>query len=74
MERNYKISKVGAALQRARSFPRDKAPIRVTKQNHPKRPVDVVSWDPRLPDLQSVQGKHWTTMTLTAAYMREVFP
>ena len=74
LDRNYKSSMVDDAFRRARAIPRDKALMRVAKPNHTKRPVYAVSWDPRLPHLQSVQGKHWRTMTLTSPYMKEVFP
>ena len=74
IERNYKSSIIVAAVRRARSIPRAKALVKVAKPNHCKRPVYAVTWDPRLPNLQGLQGKHWRSMTLSSPYMRELFP
>ena len=74
LARNYRSSIIDGAIRRARAIPRAKALLRVAKPNHCKRPIYSVTWDPRLPNLQSLQGKHWRSMTLTSPYMREVFP
>ena len=74
LERNYKSSMIDAAIRRARAIPRAQALKRVAKPNHTKIPVYAVTWDPRLPNLPRVQGKHWRSMTLSSPYMKEVFP
>ena len=38
------------------------------------RPVFPISYDPRLPDIGSVQLKHYRTMTLQDPYLAKVFP
>ena len=74
LERNYKSSTIDAALRRARAIPRAKALQRVANPNHTMRPVYAVPWDPRLPNLQSLQSKHWRSMTISSPYLREVYP
>ena len=60
LERKYKPSLVNAAVRRARAIPRVQAlkPV-VPPPTSSKRPVFAVTYDPRLPNLQSMQGKHW---------------
>ena len=41
--------------------------VRVAKPNHCKRPVYAVTWDP---NLQNLQGRHYTYLTL---HNRSVF-
>ena len=65
---------VDAAFRRARAIPRAKALLRVTKPHHTKRPVYAVAWDPRLPNLKTLQSKQWRSTTLSYPYLIEVFP
>ena len=60
LERKYKPSLVNAAVRRARAIPRVQAlkPV-VPPPTSSKRPVFAVTYNPRLPNLQSMQGKHW---------------
>ena len=74
LDRNYKSSMIDAAIRRARAIPREIALHKVAKPNQTKRPVYAVTWDPRLPNLSSLQSKHWRSMTLLSPYMRDVFP
>ena len=74
LERKYQKSIIDAAIRRARAIPRAKALQKVAIPNHTKRPVYAVSWDPRLPSIAKIQGKHWRSMTLTSPYLREVYP
>ena len=74
LDRYYKSSMIDSSIGRPRQILRDKALQRVAKPKHNKRPVHAVTWDPRLPNLPQVQGKHWRSMTLLSPYMREVFP
>ena len=73
VEREYKHSMIEASIRRARPIPRTQAVNRVAKPNHTKRTVYTVTWDPRLPNLPRVFGKHWRSMTLSSPYIKEVF-
>jgi hypothetical protein len=74
LERKYQKSIIDAAIRIARAIPRAKALQKVAIPNHTKRPVYAVSWDPRLPNIAKIQGKHWRSMTLISPYLREVYP
>ena len=41
---------------------------------HSKRPLAVVSWDPRLPPSDPFQQKHWHPMEFLDPYLKQVFP
>jgi hypothetical protein len=74
LERKYKPSLVDAAVRRARAIPRVQALKRVVPPpTSSKRPVFAVTYDPRLPDLQSMQRKHWRSM-VQDSYLKSVFP
>ena len=64
LKRGYSQSMVKSAISKARKIPRDIALRKVVKPKHTKRPVAVVSWDPRLPSIDKIQQKHWRSMTL----------
>ena len=57
---------IEASIRRARAIPRDKAIRKVANQTQSKRPIFAVTWDPRLPNLPRVQGKHHRSMTLSS--------
>ena len=59
----YPNDLVLAALDKAKQIPRKKALEYVVKPRQSKRPVFVVSWDPRLPSIDALQQKHWRAMT-----------
>ena len=72
--RDYPKGIIEAALGKARKISREQALRRVVKPLANRRPVFVVSWDPRLPDLGPIQQKHWRAMTTLDPYLKEVFP
>ena len=73
LHRKYKPSLVDAAVRRARAIERVQAMKRVVPPPTSKRPVFAVTYDPRLPDLQSMQRKHRRSM-LQDSYLKSVFP
>ena len=46
----------------------------MVKTLHQKRPISVVSWDPRLPSIYAIQKKHYRAMTSLDPYLKEVYP
>ena len=65
---------VNTAIAKARAIPRVKALEYVVKSSVIKRPVFVVSWDPRLPSIDAIQRKHWRAMINLDPYLKEAFP
>ena len=72
-DRKYKPSLVDAAIRRSRAIQRAQALKKVVLPPHSKRPIFAVTDDPRLPDLQSLQRKHWWSM-IQDQYLTSVFP
>ena len=72
--RGYRSGMVSAAISKARSIPRHIALQKVVKPSHQKRPISVVSWDPRLPNIDATQKKHYRAMTSLDPYLKEVYP
>ena len=74
LARSYKPGLVNAAIERARAIPRTEALKKVVKKsNENLRPILVVPYDPRLPEIPAILKKHWRTMTLDPQ-LKEVFP
>ena len=73
LSRGYSDRMVNSAVDRARAIPRDIALRKVTHNKAKNRPVFAVTYDPRLPSIQSIQAKHWRSMTSQDAYLAEVF-
>ena len=74
LERNYPEGMIDHAIDKARAIPRAQALLPVTRNNTMKRPVCVVSWDPRLPSLLAIKRKHWRSMVICDPYLAKVFP
>ena len=72
--RGYQHSMVSAAISKARNIPRHIALQKVVKPSQQKRPISVVSWDPRLPSIDGIQNKHYRAMTSLDPYLKEVYP
>ena len=72
LERDYKPNLIEAAIERAKEIPRTEALKKVVKQKQSKRPVFVVTFDPRLPSINNIVQKHWRTMTKDP-YLKQVF-
>ena len=73
MEREYPESMVDNALRKAKAIHRSTALKKVVAHKQTKRPIFATLYDPRLPNLQKIQLKHWRSMTQDP-YLKEVFP
>ena len=73
LSRDYKPKIIDSAIDRARAIPRSKALERVIREKSKSRQVFVVTYDPRLPSINTIVRRHWRTMTRDQ-YMEEVFP
>ena len=73
LDREYNLSIVQSAINRARSTPRCTALKYVAKPKTNTRPTYVALFDPRL-NISSSLNKHWRAMTAMDPYMAEVFP
>ena len=74
LTRDYPRSLINAAVTRALEIPRQEALKKVVRENNSKRPIFVVTFDPRLPSLQKIMKKHWRTMITNDPHLKEVFP
>ena len=73
MSRGYSERMLSSAIDRARRIPRQVALRRVLSNKEERRPVFAVTYDPRLPAIQSIQAKHWRSMVGQDPYLNEVF-
>ena len=73
MSRNYPEGILDAAIAKARVIPRHQALKYVPRQDTQKRPVFVISYDPRLPDIPKIINKHWRSMTHQDQHLKTVF-
>ena len=73
-ERKYPEDLIDRAINKAKKIPRLVALFKIRKKNTEKRPVFAVKFDPRLPALQQIVGKHWRSMTGQDKYLKECFP
>ena len=55
-------------------IPRIIALRKVVKLENKKRPIAVVSWDPPLPPIDTIQQKHRRGLTSLDPYLKQVFP
>ena len=72
LKRDYRPGLVDGAINKARNIPRNIALKKVVKTKQSRRPVAVVSWDPRLPPMDKIQQKHWRAMSSLDPYLKEV--
>ena len=73
LDRKYPEQMINSARNRARKITREQALQIVAKTTTIRRPVFVVTWDPRLPSLQAIVQKHWRTMSSVDPYLQEVY-
>ena len=73
LQRHYPPNIIYNAISKARNIPRTVARKKVVKSVLSKRPIAVVSWDPWLSLIDTIQQKHWHVMTLDP-YLKGVFP
>ena len=74
IDRDYKPRLITAAIDKARSVPREEAIKKVVRPVSSDRPVLVIQFDPRLPSLSGIVQKHWRSMVSTDPYLKQVFP
>ena len=60
--RGYSQRTIDSAIDRAREIPRQIALRRIIRRQTDRRPVFALTYDPRLPPIQSIQAKHWRSM------------
>ena len=73
LARGYKTNLINSAIDKAKNIPRIKALEKVIKSKTPKRPVFVITFDPRLPSIAGIVKRHWRTMTADP-HLAETFP
>ena len=73
MSRGYSERTLDSAIERARTIPRHAALRRVLKKQEGKRSVFALTFDPRLPNIQNIQAKHWRSMVSKDPYLSDVF-
>ena len=71
--RGYSDRTICSAIERARNIPRHIALRKVIKRQEGKRPVFALTYDPRLPQIQAIQAKHWRSMVSQDPYLHEVY-
>jgi hypothetical protein len=74
VNRDYPNQMVERAITKARRVPRSAALLKVKTKITTKRPVFVISYDPRLPSVSNMQAKHYRSMVSRDKYLKEVFP
>ena len=74
LEREYPEGLVISAITRAKTISRSQALKPVVAHKQSRRPAFVTFFDPRLPDIQKIQMKHWRSMKDQDPYLQEVFP
>ena len=67
------LKELGLEIKKARQVKRTEALKKVVKEQKSRRPVFVISYDPRLPSITKIVGRHWRTMKQDT-YLAEVFP
>ena len=75
LNRDYKQSIINVAIRKEKHLQRKEALKRVVKdKSETRRPVLVVTYDPRLPAITTMVNKHWRAMCREDPYLKEVFP
>ena len=72
--RDYSPGVIDSAISRAKLIPRHQALLPVSHTHTHRRPIFVVPYDPRLPSIPAIAGKHWRSMVSQDQYLKEVFP
>ena len=74
LDRKYNVDMIDSAIRKARAIPRCQAIKSVAKPQPDARPVFAVTFDTRLPNMQSIVNKHWRAMVNMDSYLSDVFP
>ena len=73
-ERHCSLLVINSAILRAKKISRNQALCNVDPSKSNVRPVYVITYDPRLPNIQSIVNKHWRSMKTVDPYLATVFP
>ena len=73
LDRDYPEGLVTSAITKAKGISRSQALKQTVACKQSRRPALVTFYDPRQPNIQNIQMKHWRSMTKDP-YLREVFP
>ena len=74
LEREYRSGMIDSAIEKVRAIPRKQAVNFTSRNPSNKRPVYVASFDPRLPNIQTITMKHGRSMKRMDPHLAEVFP
>ena len=74
LSRDYRSGMIDNAIRKAKNISRVEALRPVVSVTKPRRSVFVTSYDPRLPNIQLIQNKHWRSMVSQDKYLGKVFP
>ena len=72
MSRDYHRNEVNTAINKAMKILRGEALRRVVRDKSTDRVCFVVTYDPRLPSITKIEGKHWRTM-VQEPRLKEIF-
>ena len=73
LARSYQEQLIDRAINKARSIPRNVALRKVKKKKTSDRPVFVMKFDPRLPNISNIQSRHWRAMVSQDQYLKDCF-
>ena len=73
VNRGYPEQLIDRGIYKARKIPRKVALLKVKKKVTQNRSIFAITYDPRLPAIQSIQAKHWRSMVAQDKYLAEVF-
>ena len=74
LARKYPEQIVDRAIHRAKKIPRNVALFNIRRKTTEKLPVFALKYDPRLPAVQQIVGKHWRSMTGQVRHLKECIP
>ena len=72
-EMGYSSRSLDAAINKAKSIPREVSPKKIRKQTKNKGPVFSLTYDPRPPSVSKMTAKHWRSMTYRDSHLSGVF-
>ena len=73
LERNYPEKIINMGIEKAKKVPRKIALMKVRKKTAEARPVFALKFDPRIPAIEPMVGKHWRSMKVQDKYLGECF-
>ena len=73
MAREYPEDLINIAIFKARKIPRKVALLKIKKKIKEIMPLFAIQYDPRLPAIHQIVGKHWRSMTGQDQYLAKCF-